>query len=429
MATANAPDGIQRLIDLEPAALADPYSIFAELREREPVHWSEAMGSWVLTRYDDIRSVLLDTERFSSRNAPGPPNESLAATIGALVQAEPRAMEWAGSMRELSELGVLITADPPEHARQRKLVNHVFRRSRLRAMTPGLERVVDRLIDGFIDRGTVEIVSELAVGLPMTIIAQALGVEDGDLDVFKHWSDSILLPVGNRSLSQDQMGQNLEANFQFNQYFSSKLEDRRKTRTDDLLGDVAAVEIDGERLSEMEQLGMLSQFLLAGNETTTKVLTNVLRNLAEHPDIQRRVAEDRSRVSPVIEESLRLSAPVLGLYRRANADVELDGRKISEGDFVWVLYAAANRDPAKFPDPDRFDPDRPNAGEHFTFGHGEHYCIGSALARLELETALNRLLDRIEDISIDPDANRFDVMQSFILNGLDELHLRFRKRS
>jgi cytochrome P450 len=230
-------------------------------------------------------------------------------------------------------------------------------------------------------------------------------------------------------LTPEQVKQNLEANFQFNRYFSTKLENRRKTRTDDLLGDVAAVEIDGERLTEMEQLGMLSQFLLAGNETTTKVLTNMLRNLAEHPEIQQRVAQDRSLVAPVIEETLRLSAPVLGLYRRARTDVELAGRKIAEGDFVWVLYAAANRDPAKFPDPDRFDPDRPNASEHFTFGHGEHYCIGSALARLELETALNRLLDRIENITIDFDANRFDVMQSFILNGLDELHLRFRKRS
>lgn len=421
--------GIQRLIDREPDALADPFTIFAELRERDPVHFSEAMGSWVLTRYEDIREVLLDTGRFSSRFAPGPPSEVLAATVMELVQGDPKVMEWAGSMRELSSLGVLITADPPEHGRQRKLVNHVFRRSRLKSMTPSLERVIDRLIDAFVDRGEVEIVSEFAVGLPMTIIAQALGVPDADLGEFKHWSDSILIPVGNRSPGRDEVRQNLKANFEFNQYFAAKLEERRKHETDDLLGDVARVEIDGERLTEGEQLGMLSQFLLAGNETTTKVLTNLLRNLAEHPDVQRRVAQDRSLVTPVIEETLRLSAPVLGLYRRATCDAEVAGRKIAEGDFLWVLYGAANRDPEKFPDPDRFDPDRANASEHFTFGHGEHYCIGSALARLELQTALDRLLDRIEDISLDPDKNAFPVMNSYILSGLTELHLRFRKRA
>jgi cytochrome P450 len=421
--------GIQRLMKLDPRALEDPYAVFAELRESEPVHFSEAMGAWVLTRYDDVRDVLLDTARFSSRSSPGPPSPELAATVLALAKEEPQIGEWAASLHSLNELGVLITADPPEHGRQRRLVNLVFRRSRLHAMAPLLERVVDGLIDGFAERGRVEFVSEFAIGLPMTIIAHALGVEDGDLDRFKWWSDSILLPVGNRSLSPAEVRRNLEASVEFNEYFAVKLEDRRKVPRNDLLSDVANAELDAERLTEAEQLGMLSQFLLAGNETTTKVVTNIARNLAEHPDVQRRVREDRSLVEPVIEESLRLNAPVLGLYRQATRDVELGGEKIAAGDFVWVLYAAANRDPSHFPEPDRFDPSRPNAAEHFTFGHGEHYCIGSGLARVELDVAVNRILDRIEDIAIDEERNRFEHMRSYILNGLTELHLRFRPRA
>lgn len=299
-----------------------------------------------------------------------------------------------------------------------------FARRGIRAMEPEIRQISDRLMDGFSARGHVEFVSEYGVLLPMEIIAGALGVPDDDLLRFKKWSDDLVMPVGNASPTVDQVRGFLISNKEFGDYFSALLDARRAEPGNDIISDVANAEVDGESLSPAEALSMLSQFLVAGNETTTKLLTNLAFHLATQPELQERVRTDRSLVENLVEEALRYEAPVQGLFRVATTDTNFHGIDIAEGDFVWIVYAAANRDPAQFGCPHEIDVDRPNAAEHLAFGHGEHFCIGARLARLEAHIAVNAILDNMVNLRLaDDHVSTFE--DSFVLRGMRTLNLTF----
>jgi cytochrome P450 len=354
---------------------------------------------------------------------------SVLAESMAQLAADPSMAEvFQAVMGRRGQAAVLLNADPPEHRRQRVLVNGAFRPAQLRALEPKVQEVADRLLDACIaadrrdgdGRVTIEVVSEFAVGLPMTIIAHALGVGDDDLARFKRWSDDLVMPVGNHAPSVEQTRGYLVSSKEFAEYFSAKLADRRADPTGDLISDVANAELDGEQLSEAEMLGMLQQFLVAGNETTTNLLTNIVHRFAVDPELQARVRADRSLVEGVVEEALRYEAPVGGLFRQALEDVEVGGVTIPAGDHVWILYASANRDGDKFEDPDRFDPCRANLREHLAFGHGEHFCIGAGLARAEGRIGTNAVLDRLDDIRL-ADGNDYPCADTFVLRGLQRL--------
>lgn len=430
----NPTSRVDDLIHREQSAIACPYPIFADLRSGGGVAWVESLGAWMITRYDDVRAILRDTERFSSLFPTGPAagGEALMKGIMQLMQEpEMQAVLGSNSMQR-GRAAVLLNADPPEHRRQRRLVNPAFRPDRIRGMEPAIRATTERLLDDVCrdlhETGTVEIVSRFAVGLPMTIIALALGVPDDDLATFKRWSDDLVMPVGNHNPSTEQVRGFVLSTKAFNEYFLARVAERRVTPTDDILSDIANAEIDGEELSDDEQLGMLTQFLVAGNETTTKLITNTIRYLAEDPELQARVRADRSLVETLVEEMLRIEAPVGGLFRQAKVDVEVNGTKIPAGDHMWLLFASANRDECKFAQPDRVDLDRPNVKEHLAFGNGEHFCPGAGLARTEARIAVDLLLDRLEDISLAP-GNDFEFEDSFVLRGLKRLVVSARPRS
>ncbi|MBU3718640.1 MAG: cytochrome P450, partial [Actinobacteria bacterium] len=415
-------------------AIACPYPIFADLRSGGGVAWVESLGAWMITRYDDVRAILRDTERFSSLFPTGPAagGEALMKGIMQLMQ-EPEMQAVLGSTSmQRGRAAVLLNADPPEHRRQRRLVNPAFRPDRIRGMEPAIRATTERLLEDVCrdlrETGTVEIVSRFAVGLPMTIIALALGVPDDDLATFKRWSDDLVMPVGNHNPSTEQVRGFVLSTKAFNEYFLARVAERRVTPTDDILSDIANAEIDGEELSDDEQLGMLTQFLVAGNETTTKLITNTIRYLAEDPELQARVRADRSLVETLVEEMLRIEAPVGGLFRQAKVDVEINGTTIPAGDHMWLLFASANRDECKFAQPDRVDLDRTNVKEHLAFGNGEHFCPGAGLARTEARIAVDLLLDRLDDISLAP-GNDFEFEDSFVLRGLKRLVVSARPRS
>jgi cytochrome P450 len=423
------------LVHRKQDAIRCPYPIFASLRDESPVTFSHELGAWVITRYDDIRAVLRDSARFSSRMPTGPQQVgSVLAESMAVLAADPEMAEvFAAVMGRRGQAAVLLNADPPEHRRQRVLVNSAFRPQQIRALEPKVIEVADRLLDAFADpaladpdtgRAEVEFVSQFAVGLPMTIIAYALGVGDDDLATFKRWSDDVVMPVGNHAPTVEQTRGYLVSSKEFAEYFSAKLADRRANPTGDIVSDVANAELDGEMLSEAEMLGMLQQFLVAGNETTTNLLTNIAYRFAVDPELQAHVRADRSLVEGVVEEALRYEAPVGGLFRQAKEDVEIGGVHIPAGDHVWLLYASANRDAAKFDDPDTFDPCRANVRDHLAFGHGEHFCIGAGLARAEGRVGTNAMLDRMGDIEL-ADGNDFPCADTFVLRGLQRLRLRF----
>lgn len=417
---------VDALIARDQSAIACPYPIFSELREHEGMLFSESLGAWLVTRYDDVRAILRDTERFSSRSPTGPQpgGESLMKGIMELA-ADPTMAEVLGSVSMTrGRAAVLLNADPPDHRRQRKLVNPAFRPDRLRRFDPLIRETASTLVEG-VERilrqeGRVDIVKEFAVGLPMTIIAHALGVPDHDLATFKRWSDDLVMPVGNQDPSLEQIRGFVTSTKAFNEYFLERIAERRKSPTDDVLSDIANAVIDGEELSDDEQLGMLTQFLVAGNETTTKLITNIVHHLAESSDLQDRVRADRALIEPLVEEALRFEAPVGGLFRQAKVDVEIAGIHVSAGDHLWLLFASANRDGCRFAEPDSFDVERDNVKEHLAFGNGEHFCPGAGLARAEARVAVEVLLDRLSNIRLAA-GNEFVYGDSFVLRGLESL--------
>jgi len=355
---------------------------------------------------------------------PKPLNTVLGVRMAELAADPETADLVAASATVINRGPVLASADPPVHVRQRKLVNGAFRPGRLRALEPMVRDVAHRLIDGFAPRGSVEFVEEFAVGLPMTIIALTLGVADDDLGTFKRWSDDMVMPVGNQHPSLDQVRGYLESHREFSAYFTAKIAERQAQPADDVISDVANAEIDGDRLELREQLSIISQLLTAGNETTTKLITALGRYLAEDPDLQARLRSDRAAVPLLVEEVLRLESPVGGLFRMATCDVDVGGTTIPKGDHVWVLYASANRDERQFQCPAEVDIDRQDLKDHIAFGHGQHYCLGAGLARLEATVGVNAVLDRLNHIGLAP-RNEFTYEDSYLLRGLRELHLTF----
>jgi cytochrome P450 len=426
--------GIDDLVRRDQAAIRCPYPIFARLRHERPVVFNDALGAWVVTRYDDVLAVLHDTARFSSRMPTGPQVVgSVLAESMATLAAEPEMAEvFEAVMGRRGQAAVLLNADPPDHRRQRVLVNGAFRPFQLRALEPKVYDVATRLVDEFADaslegedgRIAVEFVSRFAVGLPMEIIAHALGVAGDDLARFKRWSDDLVMPVGNHAPTVEQTRRYLVSSKEFAEYFSAKLAERRANPTGDIISDVATAELDGEQLSEAEMLGMLQQFLVAGNETTTNLLTNIAHRLAIDTELQARIRADRTLVDGLVEEALRFEAPVGGLFRQAKEDVDVGGVRVPAGDHVWLLYASANRDADRFDEPDTFDPCRANVRDHLAFGHGEHFCIGAGLARAEARVGTNVILDRMADIALG-DGNDFPCADTFVLRGLQRLHLTF----
>jgi len=419
---------IDDLIHRKQAAIACPYPIFAGLRVQDGVQFNADLGAWIITRYDDVRAILRDTDRFSSLNPTGPQaaGEALMNGIMQLMQEPDMAALLGSNTMARGRVAVLLNADPPDHRRQRKLVNPAFRPDRIRAMEPTITEVALNLLEGvkadLHANGQTDILRTFTVGVPMTIIAFALGVAGEDLATFKRWSDDIVMPVGNHSPSVEQVRGFLISTKEFTEYFLAQIAARKVSPTGDLLCDIANAQIDGEELTDDEQLGMLQQFLVAGNETTTNLISNMIRCLAENPDLQNRIRQQPELIEAFVEEMLRSEAPVGGLFRQAKIDVEIAGTKIPAGDHMWLVFASANRDECKFAAPDSVDPERANVKDHLAFGNGEHFCPGAGLARAEARIALQLVLEHLDDIRLAPD-NDFPYGDSFVLRGLTSLKI------
>ncbi len=430
MATKETEQRLTALIDREQDAIGCPYPIFSALRDESPIHFSDKLGTWVCTKYEDIMEILHDTDRFSSLMPTGPRDgRSGFATAMEELAADPSMAEYFQTfLANAANAAVLLNADPPEHRRQRKAVNRAFRPTRLRGMEPMIEEVTSELLDEIIDKGESEFVSEFAVGLPMTIIAVALGVETDNLATFKKWSDDLVMPVGNPDPTTEKVRDYLISLSEFNEFFGNLLQLRREEAQEDIISDVANAEVNDEMLNEAEMLSMLQQFLVAGNETTTKLLTNLMHHLAVEDGLEERLRNDVSLIDNFIEEGLRFEAPVGGLFRMAKQDTTVGETELREGDHIWLIFAAANRDPEMFSQPDTFSVDRENARDHLAFGHGEHFCIGAMLARLEARIAVEHILERMENIRLIEGRNNFEYEDTFVLRGLKELHIAFDAR-
>jgi cytochrome P450 len=323
---------------------------------------------------------------------------------------------------------VLLSADPPVHDRTRSLLAKVFTPRRVAALEPGIREVADRLVDSFAGAGTAELVGGFAADLPLTVIADELGVPRRDLADFGRWSDDFMAAL-NPSASDAEQLRSVESIVEMETYFEAAIDEARDRPRDDILsGLVHATAEDGAALTVPELLSVLRTLLVGGNETTTRLIATAVWLVLSHEDTRMRVTRDPELLAGVVEEALRMESPIQVFPRVCTADTELAGTSIPAGAVVIVLFGSANRDETVFDEPGRFDPTRPNARSHLAFGQGTHFCLGASLARAEARVALGVLLDRLPGLALAPGAP-VEFEPNFNGRGLRALHVEWNPTS
>ena len=416
-----------------------PFPHFRRLQAETPVYHVPGTHMHFVTRHQDMVPLLRDTTTFSNAFQTGTmPNSEVADRLRAVMKKG-----WP-------QVPTMLTVDPPLHTRFRGTVAPYFTPRRIAELRPEVEQIVNRLIDSFVDGETMNFVARFAVPLPIEAIAKILNVPADRMAHFKRWSDAHIISIGAMP-TDDERVEAQEHIVEFQHYFAEQLEQRAAAeRQSDLLSDLAHARIDddaigkdqggndaggndagGKRpLTMAEMLGITSQLLVAGNETTTKALTEGMRLLAENPDQWERLRADPTGRAPLVtEEVLRLATPTQGMFRVVTKDTEVAGCPVKAGEWLVLSYAAANRDVAVFGnDPDAFDPDRPDLKDHLAFGKGIHFCLGAPLSRVEMQVAFELLARRLSSIEL-LESNDFAYHPSFMLRGLKKLDVRIRLAS
>ena len=381
---------------------ADPYPSYAALRDAAPVHWVRQHGFWVVSRYDDVVGVLRQPEAFSSELGMG------ALMRGELSEGSTPA---ATGTLDLSALRILIATDPPDHTTLRRIVSRPFTPSAIAGLEQRVREIARDCVDGLIAanaRGEADIASGLAEPLPVLVIAEMLGIPIERRPDFKRWSDAVVgVLSGNADIDAGRASM-----LEMVEFFTQIATERQQRPKDDLISVLVAGSEDG-RLEPMEIVVFAILLLIAGNETTTNLLTNLLTALWVFPDVDAKLRADRSLVPAAVEEALRYDAPVQALLRGTRVPVEVAGTQIPADSLVMILFGSANRDTRTFENAAAFRLDR-TSNQHLGFGAGIHLCLGAALARLEARVALDELLARTRSIQRRGPATRVD---SFILRG------------
>lgn len=382
-----------------PEVKANPYPYYTYLRHHAPVFQVKDAGFWAVSRYDDVLYVLKNPQLFSS-----------TILLTALL----------GDLNPVPEAANLIASDPPIHNRLRKLANRAFTPRLISALEPRLRQITKELLTQVESQGEFDLVRDLSTPLPVIAIAEMLGVEPTHRADFKRWSDDIVHAANGVSGEEREQAQKSVAAFRT--YFQEAIEDRRTSPRNDLISALVKAEEEEQMLTSGEILSLATLLLIAGNETTTNLIGNIVLALLEHPTILARVEKDSSLIPQVIEETLRYDGPVHGIFRQATQEVELAGTTIPSGSLVFPLFASADRDENKFPHPDQFDITRKTDG-HIAFGFGIHFCLGAPLARLEAKIALQEMLGRLRNLK--QKAEGTTRIDSFFLRGLKTLPLTF----
>ncbi len=357
----------------DPAVREDPYPFYAALRATAPACVVDPVGAWLVTSYDAVLEVLRQPELYSS-----------LAMRAAMTQGRLDDDEGPPPM--------VISSDPPQHTRLRTLVNRGFTPRRIQRMEPLVRRITKDLFAEIDRRGECDLVGDLTVPLPVMVISEMLGIEPERFEDFKRWSQ-VIVSVFGRSPSEDQLETFHVTLDELDNYLEPLIERRRSNPRDDIISVLTQKE-EEDALSADELIGFVILLLIAGNETTTNLIGNTIIALWDNPEQLALLNTSPERIPDAVEEALRFSSPVQMLFRQTTQDVELGGEKIPEGAIVMPCYAAANRDPKRFEDPDRFDIGRDSQG-HVAFGLGLHFCLGASLARLEARIALEALVPRL----------------------------------
>ncbi len=402
----------------DPKILAEPHAFLARLRRESPVcKVTDPRGSpiYLVTSYALIEEATKRVEDFSNH-------------IGhLLVVGDEANPEVARILSQVSGgPGLLLITDDPEHKRYRALVNAVFAQGRVANLTPTVERIVNELIDAMLEKGEADFVNEFAVLLPTYVIADILGLARADYPRVRAWSDSVIRIVSRMGTPEEEIAAAHDV-VEFRRFISERVRLRRQEPADDLISNLVSVRLDGlEPLNDEEASGLTFEIAVAGNETTRNTLMSGLVQLLRHPDQLRDLASDPSLVANAVEELLRYETPATSMWRVATRDTELGGVAIPKGAEVLLRFDAANRDPAKFEDPDAFDIRRRNARAQVAFGApGVHRCLGQMLARKELSIAIPALLSRLHNIRIIPEGSDTAYWPGLLHRGIGSLRIAF----
>jgi cytochrome P450 len=401
-----------RVYDLwSQATRANPQALYAQMRQEAPVYRHEGQGPgqvlWVLTRYDDCVAALKDArigkelhkslpEEMANRWWPAPAPDDL----------------WAVLNRHLLEL------DPPDHTRLRALVHKAFTPRMVENLRPRIQQIATDLLDAMGDHGEGDLIADFAFPLPITVIAEMLGIPTSDREQFRRWTKILLF-------SPDQADNNA-AIMEFGMYMNNMIDDRYANPKEDIISALAQAEEGGDKLSRTELLSMLFLLLVAGHETTVNLIGNGTLALLQHPDQLEKLRSNPSLMRSAVEEMLRYNGPVdITTNRWAFEDVEIGGATIPKGDMVWASLLAANRDPEHFADPERFDITRePN--RHIAFGNGIHFCVGAPLARMEGMIALDALVKRLPQLELNAPLESLQWTEGFLtIHGMLAMPVRY----
>lgn len=416
-------DTLPRIDPHTDAFYQDPYPTYALLRDQAPVYEiPDQPGLFFVSTWALVREALMDPARFSNHlpaaRRDTPPPE---------VAAEVEALRAQGYPYRPA----LGTNDPPDHTRYRKMVNRSFTARGIAWMEPLVDEVADQIAASLPDDEVVDAMESITVPLPVWAIMRILGVEDRYRDDLRRWSDSSNAALGGK-LSAERWLEVERDVLEYQQVICEVLDDRRENPRDDLLSQLVQAEEGETPLTNAELVWLVRELVVAGNETTIRALADMIVRIdemrAEDPQIWDRIRDDEAFRRGLVEEGIRFSSPVMGLWRRVTCDTELGGVAIPEGSTLFLAYGSANRDPEVFSDPDTFDPLRENVKEHLAFGHGIHVCVGAGLARIEASSALRALAENVTALEVlDPQSLRFGP--SFGLRGMIDVPVRVHRRA
>lgn len=403
-----------------PETLIDPFDYYRAIHEAGiAIEHLEGMNTWVVYSYDLCSEAAAKPEVFSN---------DFTALMGREADEDIQAILAEG----WPDLPTLLTADHPVHTRNRKLVNLAFSAPRVNAIEADMRQKSIELIEAFADRGECEFVEEFGVPLPVAMIAGQIGLEDDPKRV-KRWSDAAVDRFSQMVDHQRKL-ECARSLVEFQHYIKGLIDDRKANGGNDLLTDLVEARIEGEKpLEDPEIMSLMQQFMVAGNETTTSTLAGGLLQLIRNPDQMAKAkaaagGRDPKVLMNLVEEALRYETPTAGMWRIVKQDTELGGVAIPAGAVVQLRYAAANRDPSKFPDPDRFDIERANARTHLSFGKGPHMCVGNMLSRKEMLVAFDELLERLDNFAV-ADEKEIRILPNILLRGVTHLPITFTRKA
>ena len=392
---------------LDPEVLANPYPLYHRLRNEDPVHWDPFLHAWVVTRYADVIHVL---HHFSANRTPTP--EQLSAM--GLAAMNPIAQVMVRQM---------LFLDPPNHTRLRALASAAFTVRRVERMRSHIQEIMDHLLDAVASKGRMDLVADFASPAPAIVTAELLGVPVADHQQLKEWSADFAEMLGNFQHNPDRFPRILRSVENMCSYFRSAMQEQRVNPRDGLVSAMMAADVDGAKLTEDEIIANLIVTMVGGQETTTNLIGNGMLTLLCNPSIMERLRADSSLMPSAVEELLRYESPSQHTARLAPEDVEMGGKHIRKRQAVIAVMGAANRDPERFPEPDRLDIDRKD-NRHVAFGWAAHFCFGAALARMEGQIAFEAILRRLPGLTLDKSIP-LEWRHNLGLRGLTQLPVTF----